>query len=98
MPAAKKPVTKRATHNHMSDGASAQPTPIGSTAWETLAQVYAGSRQVSADSLVEWPAQRALVCDFRGKRILDVWCGGGDKSPYFADEGALSRFLHYLTI
>jgi SAM-dependent methyltransferase len=63
-------------------------TSVGSSAWETLAQVYAGSRQVSADSLVEWPAQKALVGDFRGKRVLDVGRGTGDKSRYFADEGA----------
>jgi SAM-dependent methyltransferase len=68
-----------------------QPSTLtASSAWETLAQVYAGSRQVSADKLIEWPAQRALAGDFRGKRVLDVGCGTGDKARCFAEEGASS--------
>jgi SAM-dependent methyltransferase len=65
-------------------------TDTGSSAWETLAQVYAESRQVSADKLIEWPAQRRLVGGFQGKRVLDVGCGTGDKARYFAEEGACS--------
>jgi ubiquinone/menaquinone biosynthesis C-methylase UbiE len=67
-----------------------QPSTLtANSAWETLAQVYAGSRQVSADKVIEWPAQRALAGDFRGKRVLDVGCGTGDKARYFAEEGHL---------
>ncbi len=65
-------------------------TTSSSSAWETLAQVYAESRQVSVDKLIEWPAQRELVGDFRGKRVLDVGCGTGDKARFFAEEGASS--------
>ena len=68
-----------------------QPSTFKSSrAWETLAQVYAGSRLVSADKLIEWPAQRALVGHFRGKSVLDVGCGTGEKARYFAEEGASS--------
>lgn len=64
----------------------------GATAqvWETLAQVYAGSRELSADRLVEWPAQLKMCGNFQGKRILDVGCGTGDKARYFATHGAAS--------
>jgi SAM-dependent methyltransferase len=65
-------------------------TTSSRSAWETLAQVYAGSRQVSADKLIEWPTQRKLVGDFRGKRVLDLGCGTGDKARYFAEEAASS--------
>ena len=62
----------------------------GSSSWDTLAQVYAGSRQVSADRLIEWPAQRTMAGDVQGKRVLDVGCGTGEKARYFAEAGALS--------
>lgn len=59
-------------------------------AWDTLAQVYAASRQVSADQLVEWPAQLKMCGSVQGKRVLDVGCGTGDKARYFAEHGAAS--------
>ena len=61
-------------------------------AWEALAQVYAASRQVSADQLIEWPAQLKLCGDFLGKRVLDVGCGTGDKARFFAEHGAAEVF------
>lgn len=60
----------------------------GSSPWDTLASSYAESRQVSADKLIEWPAQRDLVGDFRGKSVLDIGCGTGEKARYFAEQGA----------
>jgi SAM-dependent methyltransferase len=60
--------------------------------WEALAQVYAASRQVSADQLIEWPAQLKLCGDFLGKRVLDVGCGTGDKARFFAEHGAAEVF------
>jgi SAM-dependent methyltransferase len=57
-------------------------------AWETLAQVYAASRELSADQLIEWPAQLKLCGAFQGKRVLDVGCGTGDKARFFAEHGA----------
>jgi len=62
--------------------------PLATQAWEELAQVYATSRQLSADRFIEWPAQLKLCGDFRGKRILDVGCGTGDKARHFAENGA----------
>ncbi len=58
--------------------------------WDTLAQVYAASRNVSADQLVEWPAQLKMCGSFQGKSVLDVGCGTGDKARYFAEHGAAS--------
>ena len=61
---------------------------LGGSSWEALAQVYAESREVSADNLIEWPAQRAMVGEFSGKQVLDLGCGTGDKARYLADNGA----------
>jgi SAM-dependent methyltransferase len=66
-----------------------QPKPLAAQTWENLAQVYATSRQLSADLLIEWPAQLKLCGNFQGKRILDVGCGTGDKARYFAEHGAV---------
>ena len=65
------------------------PEPLSTRAWETLAQVYATSRQLSADQLIEWPSQLKLCGAFQGKRVLDVGCGTGDKARYFAEHGAV---------
>ena len=67
-----------------------EPPAPGSHAWEKLAQVYAESREFSADMLVEWPAQLRLTGDFNGKHVLDVGCGTGDKARFFAENGAAS--------
>jgi SAM-dependent methyltransferase len=64
-----------------------RPEPYATQAWETLAQVYAASRQVSADQLIEWPAQLKMCGALQGKRVLDVGCGTGDKARYFAENG-----------
>ena len=59
-------------------------------AWDQLAQTFADSRQVSADKLIEWPAQLQLSSPFVGKRVLDVGCGTGEKASYFLEHGAAS--------
>lgn len=56
--------------------------------WDELAQVFVASRHVSADKLIEWPAQLAAAGTFGGKCVLDVDCGTGDKARHFADHGA----------
>jgi ubiquinone/menaquinone biosynthesis C-methylase UbiE len=61
--------------------------------WNELAPVYAASREVSPDKLIEWPAQLRLAGDFRGKRVLHVGCGTGDKTRYFAEHGAMSALV-----
>lgn len=57
-------------------------------AWDQLAQTFATSRQVSADKLIEWPAQLRLSSPFVGKRVLDVGCGTGEKANHFLEHGA----------
>jgi len=61
-----------------------------SAVWDELAGAYASSRQVSADQLIEWPAQLRMVGDPAGLDILDVGCGTGEKARYFAETGAKS--------
>ena len=63
-----------------------------SNTWDELAYAFQQSRHVSADKLIEWPAQLRMVGDFRGKRILDLGCGSGDKTRHFAEHGAASVF------
>jgi SAM-dependent methyltransferase len=55
--------------------------------WGELAEIYQQSRS-AAEKLIEWPAQLRMVGDFRGKRILDIGCGSGQKARYFAEHGA----------
>ncbi|MGO9775825.1 MAG: class I SAM-dependent methyltransferase [Terracidiphilus sp.] len=65
-----------------------RPESHATQAWEALAQVYAASRQLSADQLIEWPAQLKMCGTLQGKRVLDVGCGTGDKARFFAEHGA----------
>ena len=64
------------------------PDELDGHPWDRLAQAYAGSREVSADRLVEWPAQLKMCGSFLGKRVLDVGCGTGEKARFFAEHGA----------
>ena len=45
---------------------------------------------MSADKLIEWPAQLKACGDFANQRVLDIGCGTGDKARYLADHGAAS--------
>ena len=58
--------------------------------WLELAADYerARTREDSLDRLVEWPAQRALLGDVRGRSVLDVGCGNGDKLAELVRDGA----------
>jgi SAM-dependent methyltransferase len=66
------------------------PKPQAAQPWDALAQAYASSRQVSADQLIEWPAQLRMCAPFEGKHVLDVGCGTGDKARFLAEHGAAS--------
>jgi len=55
--------------------------PYATQPWDTLAQVYAASRQVSADQLIEWPAQLKMCGSFQNKHVLDAGCGTGLCGP-----------------
>ena len=61
-----------------------------SRAWPELAGDYerARSREDSLDRLVEWPAQRDLLGDVSGRRVLDLGCGNGGKLAELVGEGA----------
>jgi SAM-dependent methyltransferase len=71
----------------MKDSAPASSSPA---VWDRLARTYVSSRQVSADRLIEWPAQLRMAGDFQGREMLDVGCGSGDKARHFAENGAAS--------
>ena len=60
-------------------------------AWDELATDYEQARQRadSLDRILEWPAQRAVLGDVTGQRILDVGCGSGAKALILAEEGAV---------
>jgi 2-polyprenyl-3-methyl-5-hydroxy-6-metoxy-1,4-benzoquinol methylase len=59
-------------------------------AWDELAPVYelARSRLDWFDRILEWPAQRAVLGDVTGLRILDAGCGSGAKAVALAEGGA----------
>ena len=59
-------------------------------AWSQLAESYeaARGREDSLDRLLDWPCQRALIGDVKGKSILDLGCGSGAKAIQLADAGA----------
>ena len=61
-----------------------------SQGWSELAPDYerARSREDSLDRLVEWPAQRELLGDVRGRSVLDLGCGSGGKLAELAGDGA----------
>ena len=79
----------------MAEGESGRDDPQASVegssrAWESLAPDYerARSRADSLDTLVEWPAQRELLGDVRGRSILDLGCGNGSKLAELVRDGA----------
>lgn len=60
------------------------------TAWTQLADAYAQAinKPDSLDRLLDWPAQKRLLGDVSGKRVLDLGCGNGYKSLAMAEQGA----------
>jgi SAM-dependent methyltransferase len=81
--------------SHMASNESPEACSLGgsdatSLAWLELAPDYerARSREDSLDRLVEWPAQRLLLGDIRGRSVLDVGCGNGSKVAELVAEGA----------
>jgi SAM-dependent methyltransferase len=75
-----------ATSSHGSGGPSLQET------WARLAPDYEHARhqEDSLDRLLEWPAERALIGEVKGKTILDVGCGNGEKAAELIQLGASS--------
>ncbi len=61
-----------------------------SASWTALSGAYADAveREDSFDRILDWPAQRAAVGDVRGKRVLDLGCGTGQKALALLKEGA----------
>jgi SAM-dependent methyltransferase len=58
--------------------------------WPQLASDYerARGKEDSLDRLVEWPAQRELLGDVRGRSVLDLGCGNGGKLAELLGAGA----------
>jgi SAM-dependent methyltransferase len=58
--------------------------------WLELSPDYerARTREDSLDRLVEWPAQRAVLGDVKGRTFLDLGCGNGGKLAQLIREGA----------
>ena len=44
--------------------------------------------KINANELLEIPVMLSLLPDLKGKRILDIGCGTGGMSRYFAEHGA----------
>lgn len=63
-----------------------------SDGWSELASSYerARAREDSLDRIVEWPAQRELLGDVRGRSVLDVGCGNGAKLAELVRDGAVA--------
>ena len=62
--------------------------------WQNLASDYERARvkEDSLDRLVEWPAQKEVLGEIRGKSFLDLGCGNGDKLAEIMDKGAVNSF------
>ena len=60
--------------------------------WQNLASDYerARAKEDSLDRLVEWPAQKEILGEIRGKSFLDLGCGNGDKLIEIMDKGAVN--------
>jgi len=81
-----------------------EPGVVGGNEWSELASGYerARAKDDSLDRLVEWPAQRDLLGDVRGRSVLDLGCGNGAKLTELVEDGAVAsvgvdiagNFLH----
>ncbi|MDC0434544.1 class I SAM-dependent methyltransferase [bacterium] len=62
--------------------------------WQNLASDYERARvkEDSLDNLVEWPAQKNVLGEIRGKSFLDLGCGNGAKLAEIMDKGAVNSF------
>ena len=60
--------------------------------WQNLAADYERARvkEDSLDRLVEWPAQKEVLGEVRGKSFLDIGCGNGDKLAEIMGKGAVN--------
>ena len=58
--------------------------------WRRIAGDYETARvtDVSLDALIEWPAEQRVVGPVEGLSVLDLGCGSGRKSIWFAEHGA----------
>lgn len=67
-----------------------RPGDDASRPWQALSSGFeqARAREDSLDTLVEWPAQRALLGDVTGLAVLDAGCGNGSKLVQLAADGA----------
>lgn len=76
-----------------SAGASTGTPPDNAAGWDEIADWYQSTYQISTDSPHYGPlcpdeAELRLCGDVKGKRILELGCGGGQSSIAFAREGA----------
>lgn len=57
---------------------------------ETFFKEYEKMRasKVNANELLEIPIMMSMMPEIKGKRVLDIGCGAGQMSRYFADNGA----------
>lgn len=92
-PAAPAPQTQGVAPTGTTAPASAPSAPDNAAGWDEISDWYQSTYQISTDSPHYGPlcpdeAELRLCGDVKGKRVLELGCGGGQSAIAFARDGA----------